>query len=82
MSFEDLDLEHEGGSGVPRFKSRNSLVSENCPGQDLSRPEDGYAVGKNPTYALTGSFRLECIGTGKLLPWKLVGEGDIECNNN
>ena len=37
----DFDFEHVDGSGVPGTISRNSLVSENCPGQDLLEPEDG-----------------------------------------
>ena len=44
------------GSGVPGTKSRNSLVSENCPGQDLCGPEDGYAVGQE-SYICTYRIR-------------------------
>ena len=59
----NLDLEHVDGSGVPGIMSSSSLVRENCPEQEQCGPEDGYSVGKNPTYAHTGSVRLVCTGT-------------------
>ena len=43
----DLEgLEHVDGSGVPGTKSCSSLITENCPGQDLCWPEDGYVLGQ------------------------------------
>ena len=49
-------------------------------GQELNGPEGGYSVGRESTYALTGSFRLEWTGTAKLLPGRWGTQNAITFN--
>ena len=55
------------GSGVLRTKFSSSLVSENCPGQDMFGPEDGYAVGQE-SYLCTYRIRQ----AGMYWNWKIA----------